>query len=86
MSTPVPFSLEVPDDDIADLKARLALTRFPEQPPGEPWAYGASLEYMRELVPQDFPAVGIENAQHHVFLDQPLAFVDALREMVKNLG
>ena len=40
-----------------------------------------TLEYMRELIPQDFAAVGIEDAQHHVFLDQPLAFVAALREM-----
>jgi pimeloyl-ACP methyl ester carboxylesterase len=45
-----------------------------------------TLAYMRELVPQDFPAVGIENAQHHVFLDQPLAFVDALREMCQQLS
>ena len=57
MSTPVPFSLEVPDEDIADLKARLALTRFPEQPPGEPWAYGASLEYMRGLIGYWHPSV-----------------------------
>ncbi|XOV82977.1 MAG: alpha/beta fold hydrolase [bacterium] len=45
-----------------------------------------TLAYMRELVPQDFPAVGIENAQHHVFLDQPLAFVEALRDMCKQLS
>ena len=44
-----------------------------------------TLAYMRELVPQDFPAVGIEKAQHHVFLDQPLAFVQALRDMCKQL-
>ena len=45
-----------------------------------------TLEYMQSLIPQEFPAVGIENAQHHVFLDQPLAFVDALRDMVAKLG
>ncbi len=45
-----------------------------------------TLDYMRELVPQDFPAVGIEQAQHHVFLDQPLAFVQALREMCAALN
>ncbi len=45
-----------------------------------------TLAYMRELVPQEFPAVGLEGAQHHVFLDQPLAFIDALRDMVKTLG
>ena len=45
-----------------------------------------TLEYMRELIPQDFPAVAIEHAQHHVFLDQPLAFVATLREMLGQLG
>ena len=44
-----------------------------------------TLAYMRELIPQDFPAVGIENGQHHVFLDQPLAFIDALRSMSRDL-
>ena len=42
-------------------------------------------EYMRELVPQEFPAVALENAQHHLFLDQPLAFVDALQQMLGDL-
>lgn len=44
-----------------------------------------TLEYMRELIPQDFPAVAVEHAQHHVFLDQPLAFVAALRAMLGQL-
>ena len=45
-----PFTLHVPDADIADLKARLARTRFPDAAPGEPWAYGTSVDYMRALV------------------------------------
>ena len=45
-----------------------------------------TLEYMRELIPQTFPAVGIEDAQHHVFLDQPERFVAALRDMLKTLA
>lgn len=49
-STPVPFSLHVPGEDIADLKARLARTRFPDQTPGPVWSYGSDLAYMRELV------------------------------------
>jgi pimeloyl-ACP methyl ester carboxylesterase len=44
-----------------------------------------TLDYMRELIPQDFPAVSIPDAQHHVFLDQPEAFVAALREMLAAL-
>ena len=44
-----------------------------------------TLDYMRELIPQDFPAVGIEHAQHHVFLDQPQAFVETLRTLCQTL-
>ena len=47
---------------------------------------GRSLEYMRELITQDFPAVVLENAKHHLFLDQPLAFIDALKGMLRDLG
>jgi microsomal epoxide hydrolase len=47
---PQPFVLNVSDADIADLKARLALTRFPDSAPGEPWAFGSSVAYVRDLV------------------------------------
>jgi pimeloyl-ACP methyl ester carboxylesterase len=47
---PTPFRLEVPDDAIADLRERLARTRFPDQGPGPDWAYGTDVAYLRELV------------------------------------
>ena len=47
---PTPFTLNVPDTAIADLKARLALTRFPDSAPGAPWAFGTSVEYAKDLV------------------------------------
>ena len=47
---PQPFTLHVTDDAIADLRMRLERTRFPDQAPGEPWAYGTDVGYMRELV------------------------------------
>ena len=55
MPTPVPFTLAIPDADIAALKDRLARTRWPDQAPptsqnGEPWAFGTDVAYMRELV------------------------------------
>ena len=50
MSKPVPFTLHVPDAAIADLRERLARARFPDQAPGEPWAYGSEGAYMQELV------------------------------------
>ena len=47
---PTPFTLSVPDQAIADLKTRLALTRFPDQAPDAPWAYGTDLDYLKTLV------------------------------------
>jgi len=47
---PEPFTLRVPDEAVADLRERLARTRFPDQAPGEPWAYGTDVGYMRGLV------------------------------------
>ena len=40
-----------------------------------------TLEYMQELIPEPFPIKEIANAQHHLFLDQPQAFVESLLEM-----
>ena len=48
---PTPFTLSIPDEAIADLRTRLGLTRFPDQAPGAPWAYGTDLGYMKTLVP-----------------------------------
>src|SRR5690348_15168812 len=47
---PEPFVLRVSDDAIADLRARLARARFPDQAPGAAWAYGTDLAYMEDLV------------------------------------
>jgi hypothetical protein len=47
---PQPFTLNVPDAALADLKIRLAQTRFPDAAPGEPWAFGTSVDYARDLV------------------------------------
>ena len=48
--TPEPFTLQVPDAALADLRERLARTRFPDQAPGEPWAYGTDVGWMRDFV------------------------------------
>ena len=47
---PEEFVLKIPDAAIADLKTRLSLTRLPDAAPGEPWAYGTSVDYIRDLV------------------------------------
>ena len=44
-----------------------------------------TLEYMQELIPEPFLIKEIANAQHHLFLDQPQAFVESLLEMCQQL-
>jgi len=44
-----PFRIAIPDGDVADLRARLALTRWPEAIEGRGWSDGADVAYMREL-------------------------------------
>ena len=45
-----PFSIKVPEEVLADLKARLDRTRFPDEVPDTAWEYGTNLAYLRELV------------------------------------
>jgi len=50
MAQPQPFTLTIPDAAIADLRQRLASTRYTDQVPGEPWAYGTDVGYLKQLV------------------------------------
>jgi pimeloyl-ACP methyl ester carboxylesterase len=46
----VPFKIQVPEETLRDLKARLARTRFPDEIPGTGWDYGTDLVYLKSLV------------------------------------
>jgi pimeloyl-ACP methyl ester carboxylesterase len=46
----VPFEIHIPDEEIADLKARLARARFPDEIDGAGWDYGTNLAYLDELL------------------------------------
>ena len=50
MSAALPFRLHIQDGAIDDLRERLARTRFPDQAPGDPWAYGTDVGYVKQLV------------------------------------
>ena len=50
MSAPRPFQLHVPDSALVELRERLARTRWPDEPPLDPWSTGASLSYVKGLV------------------------------------
>jgi hypothetical protein len=44
-----PFRIEIPDDDLRDLRQRLRRTRWPEAETVGDWSQGVPLEYLREL-------------------------------------
>ena len=49
ITKPTPFALRIPDAEITDLRDRLARTRFPDSAPGDAWAYGTDVAYLRQL-------------------------------------
>jgi microsomal epoxide hydrolase len=48
--TPTPFSIQVPDQTLTDLRDRLRRARWPDEIPGAGWQYGADADYLRGLV------------------------------------
>ncbi|WP_232660340.1 epoxide hydrolase family protein [Pseudonocardia sp. TRM90224] len=49
MDTITPFSVDVPESEIDELRQRIAATRWPDQLPGVGWGYGVALDDVREL-------------------------------------
>ncbi len=45
-----PFTIEVSDEVLHDLRERLARTRFPDEVPNTGWEYGTNLAYLKQLV------------------------------------
>ena len=49
MSKITPFKIQIPDDQIADLKRRLANTRWPDKETVDDWSQGIPLAYLKEV-------------------------------------
>lgn len=47
---PEPFTIDVPDAVLDDLRRRLDSTRWPDQAPGEAWSLGIPVDVVREAV------------------------------------
>ena len=45
-----PFEINIGDEVLADLRNRLAATRWPDELPGVGWEYGSNMDYLKELV------------------------------------
>jgi Epoxide hydrolase N terminus len=44
------FEVRIPDEVLADLRARIRNTRWPDPVPGEPWSQGTDLDQLRRLL------------------------------------
>src|SRR5437588_9544855 len=45
-----PFTIQVAEETLVDLRQRLERVRWPDQLPGTGWDYGTDLAYLRDLV------------------------------------
>lgn len=45
-----PFQIRVPDEELEDLRGRLAATRFIAEPPVSDWRSGVPIGYLRSLL------------------------------------
>ena len=45
-----PFTINVPQEALDDLRHRLAHTRFPAAAPGDSWDYGTPVSYLQDMV------------------------------------
>jgi pimeloyl-ACP methyl ester carboxylesterase len=87
-----PFRIHVPDEVLADLRARLRLTRWPDPAPSAAWEQGTDLEWLRRTVAYwadgfDWRARERElNAFHHFRIDLDGVRVHFVHERARGGG
>src|SRR5690242_8718658 len=69
-----PFTVEVPQADLDDLRRRLEATRFAPAAPGDSWDYGTPTAYLRDMVERwkafDWRAVEARINEHPGYLTE----------------
>jgi microsomal epoxide hydrolase len=68
-----PFRIDVADEAITDLQARIGMARWPEPAPRADWSYGAELEVVRDLA--TYWADGYDWRAHEARLNEHPQFV-----------
>ncbi|WP_405803013.1 epoxide hydrolase family protein [Streptomyces sp. NBC_01187] len=63
-----PFTVEIPQTALDDLRDRLLRTRWPDELPGAGWDYGVALPYLKELA--EYWATGYDWRVHEARLNQ----------------
>jgi pimeloyl-ACP methyl ester carboxylesterase len=74
------LSIDLMSDYLASVRCRIALVRGERSLVVPP----ETSEYMQELLDRNAPVVDIPEAYHHLILDQPLAFIAALRALLSD--
>ena len=49
MVKPTPFKIDIPKQQLEDLKYRIEISRFPEKETPNDWSQGVPLEYLEEV-------------------------------------
>lgn len=62
-----PFSIEIPQSELDDLRDRLARTRWPDELAEEGWNYGVPLDYLRRLA--DYWRISYDWRKHEAWLN-----------------
>ncbi len=62
-----PFTIDIPQETLDDLKVRLVNTRWPDEAPGAGWNMGTSLGYLKELT--DYWQNGYDWRKHEAALN-----------------
>ncbi len=84
-----PFTIAIPDDALADLRARIRATRWPPTLPGIGWQLGTDLGYLRSLLTHwaeeyDWRAAQRRlNSYNHLRVELGSARVHAVHELAK---
>jgi epoxide hydrolase len=68
-----PFRIDVPQSALDDLRARLAVTRWPAQPDGDGWERGVPVSYLRDLAA--YWADGYDWRKHEAELNELPQFI-----------
>jgi epoxide hydrolase len=71
-----PFRIAVPDEDLADLRERLARTRWPDELPDSGWTRGVPLDYLKDLA--GYWADGYDWREQEAMLNELPQFVTVI--------
>jgi epoxide hydrolase len=63
-----PFTIEIPEADLDDLRTRLAHSRWPNELPGKGWSRGVPVDYLKELA--EYWRAGYDWREHEARLNE----------------